>query len=144
MIDAFTGIAKSYLIMRKVDDAITWAFRALELDAYSLDSHLILAACYKQLGNQEKLAEEIDWVSSQDDIGSYVQACVEAMKGNKNMALALVEAALSDNFLLVASIPTEPYFADFKESVELKTLLEKHRQLTEIEQARSTLSKTNS
>jgi tetratricopeptide (TPR) repeat protein len=123
----YIGLAKTYLLNDKIDEAIRMSFKSLEIDAYSTESHIILAACYKRLGYEDKFAEQIDAVINQENLDNFNRARIEILCGNDEKGLSLIELSFNDGLIDLSDIQNDPCIIGIKGNPTLSGLIEKYR-----------------
>jgi len=118
------GLGNVYYQLGRYDEAIAEYQRASELDPKIATVHSSLAACYRKLGNQAKYAEQIkiarDVMATENE---YNRACLEAICGNVDEALALLKVALEKKPSRLELARRDPDFEFIRDDPRFKALV---------------------
>ena len=92
------GLGTVYQRMDRLDDAINAYQRAIALDPTSGAGRVSLAGCYRKRGQEaeymEQLSKAREFIAQESE---YDQACFEAISGNVDQALVLLNVAFEKN-----------------------------------------------
>ena len=94
--DPHHGLGTVYRVLGRDEEALAAYQQAVALDPQFAFAHSSLAACYRRLGREEAYAAEVAVarpLMSQES--AYNRACFEAICGNVDEALSLLEEALT-------------------------------------------------
>jgi tetratricopeptide (TPR) repeat protein len=82
---------------------------AIVLDPESVPARLSLAACYREAGQEEEAAAQVEilrpWLA---EAGAYQRACFESLSGNIEEALRLLKIALGEGRISLAEARQDP------------------------------------
>jgi len=117
-----------YAAEQKEQEAIRTFKKVLELDSTLPQAHASLASQYRKMG-QEKIAQEhIEKARAMqvDGESDYNNACLEAIYGNYDRALELLEVALETKQTYVTWAQHDPDFHPLHKDQRFQTLLSAH------------------
>ena len=118
------GLGTVYRALGRHEEAIAEYQRAIELDKNNAAAYSSLAACYRKLGReaeygiQIKIARELMAKESE-----YSRACLEAISGNVEEALALLQVALEKRQESLAWARRDPDFDFIRDDPRFKALV---------------------
>jgi tetratricopeptide (TPR) repeat protein len=117
-----------YAAEQKEQEAIRSFKRVLELDANSPQAHASLASQYRKMGLETVAQEHIEKARSMQIEGEsdYNHACLEAICGNYDRALELLEVALQSKQTYVTWAQNDPDFHSLHNDHRFQTLLSAH------------------
>ncbi len=112
----------------KEQDAIRSFKKVLELDPRSPQAHASLASQYRKMGLEEIAQEHIAKARAMQVEGEsdYNNACLEAIFGNNERALELLEVALQSKQTYVTWAQNDPDFYSLHNDHRFQVLLETH------------------
>jgi len=115
----------TYRLMGKYEEALADRKRAVELDPEDGSDHSALAACYRNLGFMDEYHRHIaiarESIAKESD---YSRACFEAICGNVDEALALLQIALEKREESVGWARSDPDFEGLRKDPRLAALLD--------------------
>lgn len=117
------GMIHSYL--GDQDSAITHLERAVALEPQDYEARAALAQAYRAVGRTAEAADQdalADEMAVQDE--EYGQACVQALRGNVDAAVALLKIALSKNLVQPGWVRIDPEFAFIADDPRFEALME--------------------
>jgi len=120
-----------YAAERKEQDAIKSFTKVLELDPNSAQAHASLASQYRKLGFEQVAQEHIEKARAMqfDGESDYNHACLEAICGNNERALELLEVALESKQTYVTWAQNDPDFDNLRSDHRFQILLSNHATL---------------
>ena len=120
-----------YAAERKEQDAIKSFNKVLELDPNSAQAHASLASQYRKLGFEQVAQEHIEKARAMqfDGESDYNHACLEAICGNNERALELLEVALESKQTYVTWAQNDPDFDNLRSDHRFQMLLSNHATL---------------
>ncbi len=125
-IDIQLQLARAYLANNMLDEAAEILFSVLEIEPFHAEARLLRAVCYKRLKNLEKFRSEIEFVKVSKSLSSIDTARLNAISGDFDNALNLIQKELNDNFIMVLSIISDPCFEDLSTKDGFKKILNDH------------------
>lgn len=94
----YSNLALNYRMRNRIEEAITTYKYALEKKPENASDHAGLAACYRELGLENEYQKEISLARQyMNEENEYSRACIEAIAGNTEEAVVLLEIALDKN-----------------------------------------------
>ena len=117
-----------YAAENKEQDAIRSFKKVLELDPWSPQAHASLASQYRKMGLEEIAQEHISKARAMQIEGEsdYNNACLEAIFGNNERALELLDLALQSEQTYVTWAQNDPDFYSLHNDHRFQVLLETH------------------
>jgi tetratricopeptide (TPR) repeat protein len=117
-----------YAAEHRNQDAIRLFEKVLELDPRSAQAHASLASQYRKMGMEEAAQKHIEKVRITQFEGEsdYNRACLEAICGNGERALNLLEVALQTKQTYVTWAQNDPDFESLRGDHRFQTLLAAH------------------
>jgi len=117
-----------YAAERRDEDAIRLFEKVLELDPKSAQAHASLASQYRKMGLEEAAQLHIEKVRITQFEGEsdYNRACLEAICGNGERALTLLEVALQTRQTYVSWAQNDPDFESLRGDRRFQSLLAAH------------------
>ena len=106
------------------DSAITHLERAIALEPEDYEARALLARVYRAVGRNaeadphDALADEMAWQDHQE----YGKACVQALRGNVDEAVALLQVALAKKLVQLGWVRIDPEFAFISDDPRFKAL----------------------
>lgn len=106
-------------------DAIAELEKAIALDATDYEAQAALAKLYRSVGRHEEAEEKLTLAHNlaQDDHAEYGQACVAAVSGDGEWALALLKVALAKGLVQVGWVRIDPEFAFMQDDPRFQALI---------------------
>lgn len=113
---------------RKVQEAISSFRKVLELDPSSAQAHASLASQYRKIGSTQAAEEHIEKARAMqlDEESDYNHACLEALCGNNQRALDLLEVALQTKQTYVTWAKNDPDLDSLRHDERFQMLLSAH------------------
>jgi tetratricopeptide (TPR) repeat protein len=113
---------------KREQEAIRAFEKVLELDPKSPQAHASLASQYRKMGFEEVAQEHIEKARAMqiDGESDYNHACLEAICGNNDLALELLEVALQTKQTYVTWAQNDPDFFSLHNDQRFQTLLSTH------------------
>jgi tetratricopeptide (TPR) repeat protein len=113
---------------KREQEAIRAFEKVLELDPKSPQAHASLASQYRKMGFEEVAQEHIEKARAMqiDGESDYNHACLEAICGNNDRALELLEVALQTKQTYVTWAQNDPDFFSLHNDQRFQTLLSTH------------------
>lgn len=108
--------------------AITHLERAIALKAQDYEARAALAQVYRAVGRDTEATEQdalADEMAGQDE--EYGHACVQALRGNVDAAVALLKIALPKKLVMPGWIRIDPEFAFIADDPRFKALVSEQR-----------------
>jgi tetratricopeptide (TPR) repeat protein len=121
----FHHLGLVYAAERKLEDAVLAFQRVIEIEPdYSL-AHATLGGYYRRMGQEELAQHHIDKAMSaiSEDENEYNRACMEAICGNTDRALELLEIALKNRQTSVEWVRRDPDLDFVRSDPRFNTLL---------------------
>jgi len=117
-----------YAAEKKEQEAIRSFKKVLELDPRSPQAHASLASQYRKMGLEEAAQEHIEKARAMQIEGEsdYNHACLEAICGNYDRALELLEVALQSKQTYVTWAQNDPDFHSLHNDHRFQMLLSAH------------------
>jgi len=117
-----------YAAEQREQEAIRSFKKVLELDAKSPQAHASLASQYRKMGLEEDAQEHIEKARAMqvDGESDYNHACLEAICGNNERALELLEVALQSKQTYVTWVQKDPDFLSLHNDHRFQMLLSTH------------------
>ena len=117
-----------YAAERKEQEAIRSFKKVLELDPNSAQAHASLASQYRKMELEEVAQEHIEKARAMQFEGEsdYNRACLEAICGNNERALELLEVALESKQTYVTWAQNDPDFNSLRNDHRFQMLLSSH------------------
>jgi tetratricopeptide (TPR) repeat protein len=117
-----------YAAEQKEQEAIRSFKKVLELDSKSPQAHASLASQYRKMGREAKALEHIEKARAMQVEGEsdYNHACLEAICGNHDRALELLEVALQSKQTYVTWAQHDPDFHSLHKDHRFQMLLSAH------------------
>lgn len=106
-------------------DAIAELEKAITLDATDYEAQAALAKLYRSVGRHEEAEEKLALAHdlAQADHAEYGQACVAAVSGDGDRALALLEVALAKRLVQPGWVRIDPEFAFMQDEPRFQALI---------------------
>lgn len=106
-------------------DAIAELEQAIALDATDYEAQAALAKLYRIVGRHQEANEKLALAHdlAQADHGEYGQACVAAVSGDGDRALALLEVALAKRLVQPGWVRIDPEFAFMQDEPRFQALI---------------------
>jgi len=113
---------------KREQEAIREFKKVLELDSRSSQAHASLASQYRKMGLEEDAQEHIEKARAMQVEGEsdYNHACLEAICGNNERALELLEVALQSKQTYVTWVQNDPDFHSLHNDHRFQMLLSAH------------------
>jgi len=113
---------------KREQEAIREFKKVLELDSRSSQAHASLASQYRKMGLEEDAQEHIEKARAMQIEGEsdYNHACLEAICGNNERALELLEVALQSKQTYVTWVQNDPDFHSLHNDHRFQMLLSAH------------------
>ena len=113
---------------KREQEAIREFKKVLELDSRSSQAHASLASQYRKMGLEEDAQEHIEKARAMQVEGEsdYNHACLEAICGNNERALELLEVALQSKQTYVTWVQNDPDFHSLHNDHRFQMLLSTH------------------
>jgi tetratricopeptide (TPR) repeat protein len=113
---------------QREQEAIRSFKKVLELDPKSPQAHASLASQYRKMGLEEDAQEHIEKARAMqiDGESDYNHACLEAICGNNERALELLEVALQSKQTYVTWVQNDPDFHSLHNDHRFQMLLSTH------------------
>ena len=113
---------------KREQEAIREFKKVLELDSRSSQAHASLASQYRKMGLEEDAQEHIEKARAMQVEGEsdYNHACLEAICGNYDRALELLEVALQSKQTYVTWAQNDPDFSSLHNDHRFRMLLSAH------------------
>ncbi|MBI3162701.1 MAG: tetratricopeptide repeat protein [Chloroflexi bacterium] len=113
---------------RKDQEAVKCFKKVLELDPNSAQAHASLASQYRKMGLEGAAQSHIEKARAlqPEDESDYNNACLEAICGNNERALELLEIALQSRQTYITWAKTDPDFDALRGDQRFQTLLATH------------------
>jgi tetratricopeptide (TPR) repeat protein len=113
---------------KREQEAIRAFKKVLELDPRSSQAHASLASQYRKMGLEEDAQEHIEKARAMQIEGEsdYNHACLEAICGNNERALELLEVALQSKQTYVTWVQNDPDFHSLHNDHRFQMLLSAH------------------
>jgi tetratricopeptide (TPR) repeat protein len=117
-----------YAAENREQEAIRAFKKVLELDPRSPQAHASLASQYRKMGLEEDAQEHIEKARAMQVEGEsdYNHACLEAICGNNERALELLEVALQSKQTYVTWVQNDPDFHSLHNDHRFQLLLSTH------------------
>jgi tetratricopeptide (TPR) repeat protein len=117
-----------YAAEQREQEAIRSFKKVLELDPKSPQAHASLASQYRKMGLEEDAQEHIEKARTMqiDGESDYNHACLEAICGNNERALELLEVALQSKQTYVTWVQNDPDFHSLHNDQRFQMLLSTH------------------
>jgi tetratricopeptide (TPR) repeat protein len=117
-----------YAAERKEQEAIRSFKKVLELDPGSAQAHASLASQYRKMGLEEAAREHIEKARAThfEEESEYNHACLEAICGNNERALELLEVALQSKQTYITWAQNDPDLDSLRNDQRFLTLLTTH------------------
>ncbi len=117
-----------YAAEKREQEAIRAFKKVLELDPRSPQAHASLASQYRKMGLEEDAQEHIEKARAMQVEGEsdYNHACLEAICGNNERALELLEVALQSKQTYVNWVQNDPDFHSLHNDHRFQMLLSTH------------------
>lgn len=117
-----------YAAERKEQEAVRSFKKVLELDPSSAQAHASLASQYRKMGFDEVAQGHIEKARAMQLEGEsdYNRACLEAICGNNERALELLEVALQSKQTYVTWAQNDPDFDSLRKDHRFQALLSTH------------------
>jgi tetratricopeptide (TPR) repeat protein len=117
-----------YAAERKEQEAIKSFKKVLELDPTSAQAHASLASQYRKMGLEKAAQEHIEKARGMEleEESDYNRACLEAICGNNERALELLEVALQSKQTYIAWAQNDPDFDALRKDHRFQVLLSSH------------------
>ena len=113
-----------YLWMGKLDEAISFFKKAVDLVPNVSAYHIGLAVCYSLLRRLDKSQQEIVLArKNREDQGPYLDVCQEAMHGNIETAVSLLKAVILNGQMTKVNIQRDPILNEILEDSLTEILL---------------------
>lgn len=105
--------------------AIAELEQAIALDATDYEAQAALAKLYQRVGRHQEADEKLALANAlaQDDHAEYGQACVAAVSGDVDRAVALLEVALTKGLVQVGWVRIDPEFAFIQDDPRFQALI---------------------
>ena len=109
----------------QIADAITELEKAIALDATDYEAQAALAKLYRIVGRHQEANEKLALAHdlAQADHAEYGQACVAAVSGDVDRAVALLEVALAKGLVQVGWVRIDPEFAFMQDDPRFQALI---------------------
>jgi tetratricopeptide (TPR) repeat protein len=117
-----------YAAERKEQEAIKSFKKVLELDPNSAQAHASLASQYRKMGFDDVAQEHIEKARAMhfEEESDYNHACLEAICGNNERALELLEVALQSKQTYITWAQNDPDLDSLRKDHRFQTLLSTH------------------
>jgi len=117
-----------YAAEKREQEAIRAFKKVLELDPRTPQAHASLASQYRKMGLEEDAQEHIEKARAMQVEGEsdYNHACLEAICGNNERALELLEVALQSKQTYVNWVQNDPDFHSLHNDHRFQMLLSTH------------------
>jgi tetratricopeptide (TPR) repeat protein len=117
-----------FAVEQKEQEAIKCFKKVLELEPNSAQAHASLASQYRKMGQEDKAREHIEKARAMqpEEESDYNNACLEAICGNYDRALELLEVALQTKQTYVTWAQHDPDFFSLHNDQRFQTLLSAH------------------
>jgi tetratricopeptide (TPR) repeat protein len=117
-----------YAAEKREQEAIRAFKKVLELDPRSSQAHASLASQYRKMGLEEDAQEHIEKARAMQVEGEsdYNHACLEAICGNNERALELLEVALQSKQTYVTWVQNDPDFHSLHNDHRFQMILSAH------------------
>jgi tetratricopeptide (TPR) repeat protein len=113
-----------YAAQQRYDEAITSFQKVLSLNPEDALAHAALAGTYRRLGQEEEAAKHIQIAQPlMDGEREYNRACFEAICGNKDQAIKLLEFALETKQTPLEWVLADPDLEPIHEDLRFKALV---------------------
>ena len=113
-----------YIWMGKLDEAITFFKKAVEMAPNASSHHIALAVSYSLLGLPGESLQEIVLVRRKSaDLELYLNICQEAILGNLEKALGLLKAAILNGQMTKTNVKRDPILNEILEDSLAEILL---------------------
>lgn len=121
-----------YAAEQKEQDAIRSFEKVLEIDPRSPQAHASLASQYRKMGFEDIAREHVEKARAMQVEGEsdYNLACLEAICGNNDRALELLEVALQTKQTYVSWAQNDPDFHTLQSDRRFQTLLTTYASIT--------------
>jgi tetratricopeptide (TPR) repeat protein len=118
------GLGTVYRELGRLDDAIAAYKRAIELDPNYATPRSSLAAVYRKLGRETEAQQQLDLACPLlANETEYNRACFEAICGNVDEALRLLETVLSKKQVSLAWARRDPDFEAIRDDPRFRALV---------------------
>ncbi len=126
-----TAAFENLALIRRLDgqfrEAVELLEQAIEISPDNPTAHVSLAACYRALGDEARYEAEAQRVRElMTGQSEYNLACMEAVLGNTDEALHLLETALEKGQVLIEWMRRDPDLASIREEPGFQQLLARY------------------
>lgn len=117
-----------YAAEQREQEAIRSFKKVLELDPNSAQAHASLASQYRKMGLEQQAREHIEKARAMhlEEESDYNRACLEAICGNNERALDLLEVALQSKQTYITWAQNDPDFSALRNDHRFQILLSTH------------------